>query len=144
MIKYKDLEIAPIKEPQVFDPPRRMLCWNSIHRSPVVAYVAAILPKSSNCRSCVICTPTYCNYEYCAEIPQSESRRASIRELNEWLSKGHGERKDLDLCVVSSAPSPYKEREGNKPVEECCLVRKWCDKEWHAPTAEYLGIKEEC
>ena len=140
-MKKGNIELQPITEAQVFDPPKRMYCWNALNGHPVKAYVVAILPKSSGVTSNVICTPTYCNYEYCAEIPEAPNpRRATNRELSKWLAHGNGEclgsRGDADTAWYYPCEcSDVEVRDGAK-------VRKWCDKDWHEPTAEYLGIKE--
>ena len=142
-MKKGNIELQPITEAQVFDPPKRMYCWNALNGHPVKAYVVAILPKSSGVTSNVICTPTYCNYEYCAEIPEAPNpRRATNRELSKWLAQGNGEAKDIigGICTYCIYRAGDKE---NEPVIEEIKVRKWDDTEWHEPTVEYLGIKED-
>lgn len=81
------------------------------------------------------------NLFYLVEEPPKEEL-CTYRELARWLAQGNGEwiyNGSFDLSFTHRA---YEWREPDKPLEvDKYLVRKWSDKEWHAPTKEYMGIK---
>lgn len=143
-IDYNGMELEEVTEPQIFDPPKRMMVWDN-SANIKTAIVAAILPGvgfpvTTIDKDGII----QAFYLHCAEIHElPKPRRATNRELARWLAQGNGEvwhgwhgimstYFDYDM---SKADSPVKD-EGDTIIK----VRKWSDNEWHEPTVEYLGI----
>ena len=46
-MQYKGIELVEIMEPQIFNPPKKMLVWNDLSQKPKEAYVVAIIPNCS-------------------------------------------------------------------------------------------------
>ena len=138
-MKYKGIEIKEFASgrPVVFDPPKMMLVWDDASGIGVRSdIVHAYLP--------VRCQPVQgqeYSWGHCAEIPgETKPRRATEMELARWLAKGNGcfTNVDGDYCWTST------EYDGTNPGKECnpdWRVRKWDDKEWHEPTADYMGLE---
>lgn len=137
-MKYKGIELKEITEPQIFNPPKKMIVWASESDvNPIELYVYAIVDRGDD--SCpVICQ--YATFPHCAEIPAvTESKPVTYRELARWLSEGNGE-----VMWANNVLSNwnYSTDEENKALDESLSVRKWDDKEWHQPTREYLGLED--
>ena len=134
-MKYKGIELKKITEPQIFDPPKKMLVWSrESDVNPTEHYVYAIVNRGAD--SCpVICQ--YATWKYCAEIPEVPEL-VTYRELARWLAKGNGEAM-WSSTVLSNWN--YTTDEENKVLDESLSVRKWDDTEWHKPTREYLGLE---
>lgn len=136
-------ELKEITEPQIFDPPRKLLVWSHrdgkpeyVREADVVAILPA-LPYHANILCAGSIGITWATH--CAEIPEEPPRRATNRELAKWLAQGNGE----FICNNSSAVSTdlvYDVNERNNTLEDYVKVRKWEDTEWHEPTIDYLGI----
>lgn len=134
-MKYKGIELKEVTEPQIFNPPKKMLVWG-LYSSITELDVYAIVSRED---FPVICEDS--TWRYCAEIPEVlESKLVTCRELASWLAKGNGEVKDDD--VVYSNWNYYNDQENN-PIKDSLLVRKWDDTEWHKPTSEYLGLEDK-
>ncbi len=138
-MKYKGIEIKEFASdrPVVFDPPKKMLVWDDASGIGVRSdIVHAYLPV----RCQPVQGPEY-SWGHCAEIPEEpKPRRATEMELARWLAKGNGcfTNVDGDYCWTST------EYDGTNPGKECnpdWRVRKWDDKEWHEPTADYMGLE---
>lgn len=150
-MKYKGIELKEFKsdKPIVFDPPKKMICWDDADTS------------IDHCNEMMVCAYlpgrpvpviSYASvWNHCAEIPEiskePKPRRATNRELAKWLAQGNGEKSYA--CADGSACSAscdfiYDRGEEDRPLPECerLLVRKWDDKEWHEPTADYMGLEE--
>lgn len=141
-MQYKGIDLIKIIEPQIFDPPKRMLVWNENDREPRIDTIYAIGPSSMLSPVRAISDDgrlgTHC-YECCADIPKS--RRATHRELSKWLAQGNGERIDKHgKCIFTDFG--YMQHDEAAFVEDIFLIRKWDDKEWHEPTVDYMGIEE--
>lgn len=145
-INYNGMELEEVTEPQVFDPPKKCVCWNDefpLNKSE--AYVAAILPVSSGWIHRVFVrqqndTPGL--YNHCAILPDPpKPRRATNRELSRWLAHGNGE------CLGSQDDADtawnYPMESSNAPLREGAKVRKWSDTEWHEPTVDYMGLEDK-
>ena len=134
-MKYKGIELTEVTEPQLFDPPKKMLVWESCENITELNVYAIVSRKDFP----VICENTA--WRHCAEIPEVlESKLVTCRELASWIAKGNGEVKADD--VVYSNWNYYNDQENN-PIKDSFLVRKWDDTEWHKPTREYLGLEDK-
>ena len=134
-MKYKGFELTEVTEPQLFDPPKKMLVWESYENRTELDVYAIVSRKDFP----VICENT--TWRHCAEIPEVlESKLVTYRELARWLSEGNGEVKDDDVVYSNCNYYNYQE---NNPIKDSLLVRKWDDTEWHKPTMEYLGLEDK-
>ena len=134
-MKYHGIEITEVTEPKLFDPPKKMLVWDS-DTDAVELEVYAIASRKD---FPVICE--YSTWRHCAEIPEEpEQKPVTRRELARWLAQGNGEVKDGN--VVYSDWDYFAENE-NKAVNDGMVVRKWDETEWHKPTREYLGLGDK-
>ena len=133
-MKYKGIELDEVTEPQIFDPPKKMLVWGR-YESITELDVYAIVNRED---FRVICKNS--TWRHCAEIPEvTESKLVTCRELARWLAEGNGEAKVVKTVFIHWK---YGETEANDKVGENVSVRKWDDKEWHKPTREYLGQED--
>ena len=137
-MKYKGVELKEFEseKPVVFDPPKLMLVWNEIDSEPSKENVFAFIPTR-----CYPVIATDDDLDHCAEIPEVVCRRATNRELAKWLVQGNGQYK------TGGSPRLWTEHSYDIGYdEEACpntiKVRKWCDKEWHEPTREYIGLED--
>ena len=146
-MKYNGQELKPITEPQIFDHPKEMLvcdyedCTND---SIVKKQVLAILPDKKEYREKEI-RPVLATdgtkWNFCYLIPKP--RLATYLEFSRWLANGNGQvHTDTDGGKCDTAIL-YKDNCDNEPVRCGLKARKWGDKEWHEPTIDYLGIKED-
>ena len=135
-MKYKGIELKKFEseEPVLFDRPKLMLVWNGCDNEPFKENVVAFIPN----RCCPVIGTNY-TFEHCAEIPNESSEQATVIQLAEWVSKGLGliKRAGYITNYVS-----FLDDDEHVPVSDATLVRKWCDKEWHEPTREYLGLED--
>jgi len=138
-MKYKGTELKEFSSetPVVFDPPKKMLAWdNGIIDTPRLTLATAYIPGRFYP---VIGASTV--YRHCAEIPEEpKPRRATYFELAKWLAQGNG------LCkhYCGAEVWTYTECDEDELENECnpdWHVRKWEDKEWHEPTADYIGLE---
>jgi hypothetical protein len=122
--------------PVAFNPPRRMLVWDNDFDKPREADIFAYLP---GLRYPAITEST--KYACCAEIPEPpKPRRATNRELAQWLTQGNGEYLNLQSNMVHNSYSYqrcFEEEECHSSVQ----VRKLDDEDWHEPTADYMGLE---
>ena len=130
-MKYKAIELKEVTEPQLFDPPKKMLVWESYENITELDVYAIVSRKDFP----VICENT--TWKHCAEIP--ESKLVTYRELARWLSEGNGEVKDDNVVYSNCNYYNYQE---NNPIKDSLFVRKWDDTEWHKPTREYIGLED--
>lgn len=136
-MKYKGIELKEFtsEKPVLFDPPKRMLAWNDCNNEPFEDSVFAFIPKT---HFRVIGTDY--NFEHCAEIPEVMCRRATNREIAKWLAQGNGQYQMSGGRIWTE--HPYDIGYDEKACPNTIKVRKWCDKEWHEPTREYLGFED--
>lgn len=137
-MKYNGQELTPITEPQIFDPPKEMLVWDSGSIKPRIDVVCAITTRNIYQ---VITLDTY--YEYCAEIPEEpKPKRATNLQLIEWLAKGNGmwKRKNDSSVFISAS---FFEDSLDKEVEDFILIRPFGSTEWLEPTLENMGMEEK-
>lgn len=130
-MKYKGIELKEVTEPQIFNPPKKMLVWGHYEGITELDVYAIVNRESLP----VICENS--TWQYCAEIP--EPMPVTYRELARWLAEGNGEVMWANN-VLSNLN--YSTDEENKALDESLSVRKWDDKEWHEPTREYLGQED--
>lgn len=130
-MKYKGIELKEVTEPQIFNPPKKMLVWGR-YESITELDVYAITSRKD---FPVICENT--TWRHCAEIP--EQKKVTNRELACWLAGGNGEAKIVNNVFIHWT---YGEIEADKNVEDNVSVRRWDDTEWHKPTREYLGLED--
>lgn len=141
-MRYKGHELKEITEPQIFDPPKKMVVWNYDKGRPVDVRelpVIAILPRLRT-HANIVCRDGGLDWwaTACAEIPEEpKPRMATNRELSKWLAQGNGEAKDCINNVITYCIY----RDGKDEIPDSIMVRNWDDTEWHEPTAEYLGLE---
>lgn len=134
-MKYKGIELKEVTEPQIFDPPKKMLVWGR-YESITELDVYAITSRKD---FPVICENS--TWRHCAEIPEvTESKLVTYRELARWLAEGNGE-----VMWANNVLSNwnYSTDDEAKDLDENLSVRKWDDTEWHKPTREYLGLDDK-
>lgn len=133
-MKYKGIELDEVTEPQIFDPPKKMLVWGRYESITELDVYAIVSRKDFP----VICEDS--TWRHCAEIPEvTESELVTYRELARWLSEGNGE-----VMWANNVMSNwnYSTDDEAKALDESLSVRKWDDTEWHKPTREYLGLED--
>ena len=133
-MEYKGIELKEVTEPQLFDPPKKMLVWGRYKNITELNVYAIVGRKDFP----VICENS--TWRHCAEIPEvPELELVTYRELASWLAEGNGE-----VMWANNVLSNwnYSTDEENKALDESLSVRKWDDTEWHKPTREYLGLDD--
>lgn len=137
-MKYKGIELNEFtsEKPVIFDPPKRMLVWDYVDGTPIKKDVIAFIPN----RYHKVIEQTSI-YIHCAEIPEVMCRRATNRELAKWLAQGNGQYQ-VSGGIRIWAEHPYDIGQDDDACSNFINVRKWCDKEWHEPTLEYLGLED--
>lgn len=132
---YNGNQIIEITErPQDFMP-HRMLCWEKDPNHPLEEYVIAIVKRSDD----ILFITDHSVWTHGAEIPEEpKPRRATNRELAEWLAKGNGQKSgNKGIACVSYS---YGHLADDCEIEKTVVVRKWEDNEWHEPTVDYMGL----
>ena len=136
-MKYKGIELKEFEseKPVLYDPPRKMLVWDYDDEIPTEEDVIAFIPnryhKVIEQMSVSI---------HCAEIPDTGSELATNRELAKWLVLGNGQYKVSGGRIWTE--HHYEIGQDDDACSKFIKVRKWCDKEWHEPTREYLGLED--
>jgi hypothetical protein len=139
-IKYNGQELQPITKPQIFDPPKEMLVWDSVSQEPRIALVWSIAPESANFEYPIRCVGNV-HYAFCAEIPEEpKQKRATNKELAEWCAKGNGQIHYAGAANVHSFYS-YQNEDDDSLVTPDVYIRKFGDTEWVAPTLENMGME---
>lgn len=134
-MNYNGVEVKEVTEPQLFDPPKRMLVWDKDNEYPSTANVCAIVNRKTS-RVITENVP----WRHCAEIPEVT---VTYRELARWLAEGNGEVKDENDEGTICMSRFYWEGQENNAVEDSIHVRKWDDTEWNQPTREYIGLEDK-
>ena len=137
-MKYNGIELQEFTscKPVVFDPPKKMLVWDEIMDTPLEAKVYSYMPAWRYPAG----TSTQA-FAHCAEIPEEpKPRRATNLELMKWLAQGKGYCNNI-LSSGVWATYEFDADIADKPCFESFRVRKWEDKEWHEPTADYMGLE---
>ena len=132
-MEYEGIKVKEITESQIFDPPRKMLVWDS-DGDVVKTNVCAIVNRGSY-RVITECS----TWKHCAEIPEV---LATHRELARWLAEGKGQLRKCTSNFTIYTCMSFDLANANEPVSEGFAVSKWDDKEWHKPTREYLGLED--
>ena len=133
-MEYKGIELKEVTEPQLFDPPKKMLVWGCYENITELDVYAITSRKDFP----VICENSA--WGHCAEIPKvPESKLVTYRELSRWIAEGNGEVKYSNTVLTNWN---YSINDENKFVSENFSVRKWDDTEWHKPTREYFGLED--
>ena len=133
-MEYKGIELKEVTEPQLFDPPKKMLVWGRYKNITELNVYAIVSRKDFP----VICENS--TWRHCAEIPKvHELEIVTYRELARWLAEGNGE-----VMWANNVLSNwnYSTDEESKALDESLSVRKWDETEWHKPTREYLGLED--
>ena len=138
-MKYKGIELKEFKSDKtvVFDKPREMFVWDDCNpdllmTDTVYAYLVNRHPKVQGDKYA---------WQHCAEIPEEpKPRRATNLELMKWLAQGKGYCNNT-LSSGVWATYEFDADIADKPCFESFRVRKWEDKEWHEPTADYMGLE---
>lgn len=144
-INYNGIELEVVTEPQIFDPPKKCVVFDSYdEKKSVIRNVVAVLPASFNeCGGILsVITEEKQYWKHCALLPDPpKPRRATNRELSRWLAQGNGE------CLGSQDDADtawnYPMESSNEPLREGAKVRKWSDTEWHEPTVDYMGLEDK-
>ena len=136
-MKYKGIELNEFTsdKPVLFDPPKLMLLWNNGDSEPSKSNVFAFIRKTN-----FPVIGSYYTFDHCAEIPEVMCRRATNRELAKWLVLGNGQYKVSGGRIWTE--HHYDIGQDDEACSNFINVRKWCDKEWHEPTFEYLGLED--
>ena len=137
-MQYQGKELTEYKptETVLFNPPKKMLVWDSNSREPTENDVVAFITS----REYFPVVTVKHTWMYCAEFPKvPELELVTYRELARWLAEGNGE-----VMWANNVLSNwnYSTDEENKALDESLSVRKWDDTEWHKPTREYLGLED--
>ena len=151
-IKYKGIELKTITDPQIFDPPKKMVVCNTQFTKIEERTVSAIV-KDAKGDTWAITHPCFIGdileyWAYCAEIPEDlKPRRATNREISKWLAQGNGEvtegrevERSGPYCKTSLY---YDSAKSNEICSEVVKIRKWDDTDWHEPTVDYMDIEEK-
>jgi hypothetical protein len=145
-INYNGMELEEITKPQIFDPPRRCVVFDSYdEKMSVVRNVVAVLPASFNtCGGILsVITEEKQYWKHCALLPDPpKPRRATNRELARWLIEGNAQIQHSDSDMVYVGWN-YNEYEDDFPCSNNVFVRKWSDTEWHEPTVDYMGLEDK-
>ena len=138
-MKYNGTELKEFTSDSivVFDPPRKMLVWDTGRIEVSARAVQAYIPG----RDWPVIAEDN-TWKHCAEIPEEpKSRRATNMELAKWLAQGNG----LVKTSCGSCMCSYLDWLATYNVDDACsnelVVRKWDDEEWHEPTADYMGLE---
>lgn len=140
-INYNGMELEEVSEPQIFDPPRKCVVFDSYdEEKSVIRNVVAVLPASFNkgvgMQSVITEEKQY--WKHCALLPDPpKPRRATWLEVARWCATGKGLVYDSDRDKIDTGImfKPSNERE---PIMDEIKVRKWSDTEWHEPDVDYL------
>ena len=137
-MKYKGIELKEFtsEKPVIFDPPKRMLVWDYNDETPTEVEVLAFIPNRYH-----KAIEQMAVYIHCAEIPAALCLRATNRELAKWLVQGNGQYKVNGVSKLWTEHH-YTTEQDDDACSKFIKVRKWCDKEWHTPTREYLGLED--
>lgn len=135
-MKYNGQELTPITKPQIFNPPKEMLVWDDSFTEPYVKHVCAI----TGSHHYQVVTTLSC-YSYCAEIPEAiKPKRATNRELSEWVAKGNG------LVLIGELISNHYDfllQEENE-LAEGVQIQPFNNSatDWLEPTLKNMGMEE--
>lgn len=141
-IKYKGMELEEFfsDKPVIFDPPKKCIVWDApFYKMKQEAVVLAYIPKrATNSRVIGIYNQSW---GFCAILPENTlPRRATNREISQWLAQGNGEVQGSD--GYADTAWNYPPEFSNTDVRDGAKIRKWDDTEWHEPTADYMGLEE--
>lgn len=140
-MKYHGIELVPVTKSQIFDPPRKMLVWDDSFAEPRTALVWGIAPASANNDYPVHCADdSY--YKYCAEIPQTKPKRATVIQLAEWLAKGNGMWKRAADDAIFMSLTINHNKDAEEDVDDDILIRPFGTTEWVEPTLENMRMGE--
>jgi len=143
-INYNGMELEEVTEPQIFDPPKKCVVFDSYdEKMSTIRNVVAVLPASFNkCGGILsVITEEKQYWKHCAILPDHpKPRRATNRELSRWLAHGNGEWGISKFGVIDKAEIGWFYDTGyeKQTLQSHLRVRKWSDTEWHEPTVDYL------
>ena len=137
-MQYNGIELKEITEPQICNPPKKMLVWSSIYNEPLIAEVSAVVCREDGLVA--MCYNGEC-FPCCAEIPEEpKPRRATWKELAYWLIDGKGLVVDEIIGKIDTGVMFIKE-DIDAEVSDHLKVMRRDDTEWHEPNADYLGLE---
>ena len=143
-MKYNGIELKKVTEPQIFNPPEKMLVWDSQDERPTLEIVYAITTEATF--PVVINREEYGVYDakmFCAKIPEEpKQRRATWKELAYWLIDGKGlvldeNRGKIDTGVI------FSKEDLDAEVSDYLKVMRRDDTDWHEPDAQYMSLEEK-
>ena len=146
-INYNGIELEEVTEPQIFDPPKKCVVFDSYEEEKsVIRNVVAVLPASFNkgvgMQSVITEEKQY--WKHCAILPEKPApRMATNRELARWLAQGNGEWCNCIGDISRAAIEWWYDQGHSETKANNVFVRKWEDTEWHTPDVEYMSIEEE-
>lgn len=143
-MNYSVDDLVEITEPQIFDPPKKMVVWDR-KEDAFERFVCCIVKTTNKDIRVVTQSASIVGiyvYMHCAEIPEDPKPRrwATHRELSKWLAQGNGEllREGSSEATTSFEYSlDYKD----SAVGDFNYVRKWKDTYWREPTVDYMGLE---
>lgn len=140
-MKYKGIELTEITTPNIDNLPKKMLVWwhdaelcervvcaTALDNCGDLFFIAR--QDSEQCGGVVV-------WPHCAEIPKP--RRATHRELSQWLAEGKGEVNYGGTDIYHH--HTYSIGAETLLVDDCIKVRKRSDTDWHEPTVDYMGLE---
>lgn len=138
IMKYNGQELIPITEPQIFNPPKEMLVWDSIHQRVRIELVYAITSRKSH----AVIAVDSC-YDYCAEIPEEpKPTRATYIQLIEWLAKGKGVYRFAENATIRMDISVAYGLE-NMALAPDMQIRPFGTDKWVEPTLDNMGMEDK-
>lgn len=138
-MKFNGIDLKEVIEQQIFNPPKKMLVWNNTMDYAVLSLVVAIVERMDGL--CAMCYDGE-TFPHCAEIPDVQKpRRATNRNLSQWLAKGLGEVRRTDSNIAFTNYS-YDIRKANDELPDELLIKKWGDNYWHEPTEDYIDLED--
>lgn len=140
-INYNGMELEEVTTPQIFDPPKKCVVFDSYDEiKRVIKNVVAVLPASFNeCGGILsVITEEKQYWKHCALLPDPpKPRRATWLEVARWCATGNGLVYDTDRDKIDTGIM-FKPSNEHEPIMDEIKVRKWSDTEWHEPTVDYL------
>ncbi len=138
---WNGIELKEITEPQIFNPPEKMVVWdNDTNKNESI--VVAILPGVERPVTTVDEQGRLLfNFSHCAKIPEKlKPRRATWKELAYWLMDGKGLVVDENTSRVDTGVF-FNRVDLDAEVSDNLKVMRRDDTDWHEPTVDYLGLE---
>ncbi len=143
-MKYNGVELVKITEPQIFDPPQKMVVWDS-QCSKVEERVVSAVVKDAKGDTWAVAIPGFVGgileyWAYCAKVPEElKPRRATWKELAYWLMDGKGLVVDESTSRVDTGVF-FNRVDLDAEVSDTLKVMRRDDTDWHEPDVKYMGL----